>query len=147
MWFLWILIFEKKKKLKPECNLFLNCLFIQAVGMFLGEFSCLIAFQIIKTFNRVRRPNQEQNLGNQSFNPLIFLPPALCDMCGTSLMYVGLNLTYASSFQMLRGNGREIYITQIRILQTCTRYIKVVTKNFVVNEYLQVLDMYDAKLF
>lgn len=77
--------------------------FLQAVGMFLGEFSCLIAFQIIKTFNRVRRPNQEQNLGNQSFNPLIFLPPALCDMCGTSLMYVGLNLTYASSFQMLRG--------------------------------------------
>lgn len=138
---------KKKKKLKPECNLFLNCLFIQAVGMFLGEFSCLIAFQIIKTFNRVRRPNQEQNLGNQSFNPLIFLPPALCDMCGTSLMYVGLNLTYASSFQMLRGNGREIYITQIRMLQTCTQYMKVVTKNFVVNEYLQVLDMYDAKLF
>lgn len=129
------------------CNLFLNYLFIQAVGMFLGEFSCLIAFQIIKTFNRVRRPNQEQNLGNQSFNPLIFLPPALCDMCGTSLMYVGLNLTYASSFQMLRGNGREIYITQIRMLQTCTQYMKVVTKNFVVNEYLQVLDMYDAKLF
>lgn len=77
--------------------------FLQAVGMFLGEFSCLIAFQIIKTYNRIRRPNQEQNLGNQSFNPLIFLPPALCDMCGTSLMYVGLNLTYASSFQMLRG--------------------------------------------
>lgn len=134
-------------KKKPVFNLFLNCLFIQAVGMFLGEFSCLIAFQIIKTFNRVRRPNQEQNLGNQSFNPLIFLPPALCDMCGTSLMYVGLNLTYASSFQMLRGNGREIYITQIRILQTCTLYMKVVTKNFVVIEYLQVLEMYDAKLF
>lgn len=77
--------------------------FLQAVGMFLGEFSCLIVFQIIKTYNRVRRPNQEPNLGNQSFNPLIFLPPALCDMCGTSLMYVGLNLTFASSFQMLRG--------------------------------------------
>lgn len=97
-----------KKKI-PVCNLFFNCLFIQAVGMFLGEFSCLIVFQIIKTYNRVRRPNQEPNLGNQSFNPLIFLPPALCDMCGTSLMYVGLNLTFASSFQMLRGNGRDIY--------------------------------------
>ncbi|XP_022344733.2 solute carrier family 35 member F6-like [Crassostrea virginica] len=77
--------------------------FLQAVGMFLGEFSCLIAFQIIKLYNRKRNPSQEPNLGNQSFNPLIFLPPALCDMCGTSLMYVGLNLTYASSFQMLRG--------------------------------------------
>ncbi|XP_048733846.1 solute carrier family 35 member F6-like isoform X2 [Ostrea edulis] len=77
--------------------------FLQAVGMFLGEFSCLIAFQIIKLYHRVRHPDREQNLGNQSFNPLIFLPAALCDMCGTSLMYIGLNLTYASSFQMLRG--------------------------------------------
>lgn len=25
----------------------------------------------------------------QSFNPFLFLPPALCDMTGTSLMYVG----------------------------------------------------------
>jgi drug/metabolite transporter (DMT)-like permease len=41
--------------------------------------------------------------GTRSFNPLIFLPPALCDMTATSLMYIGLNMTYASSFQMLRG--------------------------------------------
>lgn len=38
------------------------------------------------------------------FNPFIFLPPAICDVLGTSLMYIGLNLTTASSFQMLRGN-------------------------------------------
>ncbi|CAD5123218.1 DgyrCDS11579 [Dimorphilus gyrociliatus] len=38
------------------------------------------------------------------FNPFIFYPPALCDMCATSIMYVGLNLTFASSFQMLRGS-------------------------------------------
>uniref|UniRef100_A0A5F5Q331 Solute carrier family 35 member F6 n=1 Tax=Equus caballus TaxID=9796 RepID=A0A5F5Q331_HORSE len=31
------------------------------------------------------------------------LPPALCDMTGTSIMYVALNMTSASSFQMLRG--------------------------------------------
>jgi len=42
--------------------------------------------------------------GNQSFNPFIFLPPAVFDMIGTSVMYLGLNLTYASSFQMLRGS-------------------------------------------
>ncbi|KAK3105041.1 hypothetical protein FSP39_015884 [Pinctada imbricata] len=72
--------------------------FLQAVGMFLGEFSCLIVFQIIKLSGR-----SSMNMGNQNFNPLIFLPAALCDMCGTSLMYVGLTLTYASSFQMLRG--------------------------------------------
>lgn len=28
----------------------------------------------------------------------------MLDMCATSLMYIGLNLTYASSFQMLRGS-------------------------------------------
>jgi len=41
--------------------------------------------------------------GNRSFNPLVLLPPAMCDMVATSVMYIGLNLTYASSFQMLRG--------------------------------------------
>lgn len=38
-----------------------------------------------------------------TFSRWIFLPPALMDMVATSTMYVGLNLTYASSFQMLRG--------------------------------------------
>lgn len=41
--------------------------------------------------------------GSKTFNPIIFIVPAMCDMIGTSLMYIGLNLTYASSFQMLRG--------------------------------------------
>lgn len=41
--------------------------------------------------------------GNQNFNPLIFFPPAIFDMISTSLMYIGLNMTTASSFQMLRG--------------------------------------------
>jgi len=39
-----------------------------------------------------------------SFNPLVFLPCALCDMCGTSLMLLGLLLTFASNYQMLRGS-------------------------------------------
>lgn len=38
-----------------------------------------------------------------SFSRLIFLPPAMMDMVATSTMYIGLNLTFASSFQMLRG--------------------------------------------
>lgn len=41
--------------------------------------------------------------GSSVFNPYILLIPALCDTCATSVMYVGLNMTYASSFQMLRG--------------------------------------------
>lgn len=75
--------------------------FLQAVGMFIGELTCLVVFAIIRCTHR-QAPPQE---GDQprGFNPLIFLPAALCDMCGTSIMYIGLNLTYASSFQMLRG--------------------------------------------
>ena len=33
----------------------------------------------------------------------------MLDMLATSTMYVGLNLTYASSFQMLRGNTNRFY--------------------------------------
>ncbi|XP_053877739.1 solute carrier family 35 member F6 [Malaclemys terrapin pileata] len=75
--------------------------FLQAVGMFLGEFSCLAAFYILLCRDRQRA---EPSLAPaQPFNPLLFLPPALCDMTGTSIMYVALNMTSASSFQMLRG--------------------------------------------
>lgn len=42
--------------------------------------------------------------GSRIFNPFILLVPALCDMFATSIMYIGLNMTYASSFQMLRGS-------------------------------------------
>lgn len=69
--------------------------------MFLGEFSCMAVFYILLCHDR-RSPEPKMNPG-QSFNPLLFLPPALCDMTATSLMYVALNMTSASSFQMLRG--------------------------------------------
>ncbi|XP_061610621.1 solute carrier family 35 member F6 [Phyllopteryx taeniolatus] len=75
--------------------------FVQAVGMFLGEFSCLAVFYILLCHDR-RRPVPNMNPG-QSFNPLLFFPPAMCDMLATSTMYVALNMTSASSFQMLRG--------------------------------------------
>ncbi|XP_030054521.1 solute carrier family 35 member F6 [Microcaecilia unicolor] len=75
--------------------------FLQATGMFLGELSCLAAFYLLLCRDR-RRP--ESNMTPpQPFNSLLFLPPALCDMTGTSIMYVALNMTSASSFQMLRG--------------------------------------------
>ncbi|XP_034756835.1 solute carrier family 35 member F6 [Etheostoma cragini] len=75
--------------------------FVQAVGMFLGEFSCIAVFYILLWYDR-RRPEPKINPG-QSFNPLLFFPPAMCDMMATSIMYVALNMTSASSFQMLRG--------------------------------------------
>ncbi|KAE9548381.1 hypothetical protein FO519_008408 [Halicephalobus sp. NKZ332] len=91
--------------------------FFQAICMFVGEFSCLIVFFIVHLFRKKmwnRRHIEGQGgavfdideSGEPSipkFNVFIFLPPALCDVLATSLMYIGLNLTSASSFQMLRG--------------------------------------------
>lgn len=97
--------------------------------MFFGEFLCLIVFFMNYAWKKYqwRRLNisgKKQcifqivvgndgagiiNLSSDSepalpqFSPLVFLPPACCDILATSIMYIGLNLTTASSFQMLRG--------------------------------------------
>lgn len=76
--------------------------FLQAVGMFLGEFSCLAVFYILRCRAAGSPDGGVEN--QQPFSPLLFLPPALCDMTGTSIMYVALTMTSASSFQMLRGS-------------------------------------------
>ncbi len=83
--------------------------FLQACGMFLGETMCMAAFFLLRW--RRRRalraagadPAQDPFTRPRTFSPLVFLPPALCDMTATSIQYIGLTLTYASSFQMLRG--------------------------------------------
>ncbi|XP_078068793.1 solute carrier family 35 member F6 [Mustelus asterias] len=75
--------------------------FLQAVGMFLGEVSCLAVFYIVLCYDRQR--TEPQMAPVRKFNSFLFLPPALCDMTATSIMYIALNLTSASSFQMLRG--------------------------------------------
>jgi len=73
--------------------------FVQAAGMFLGEFLCMLAYFVILAYKHIRK----QEITSAKFNPLIFVLPACCDMTATSLMYVGLTMTYASVFQMLRG--------------------------------------------
>jgi len=93
--------------------------FLQACGMFLGEMMCMVAFYIVKWYRERKRQrelaylrldanetspnNVDEPVQETPFNPFIFLPPALCDMTATSIQYIGLTLTYASSFQMLRG--------------------------------------------
>jgi len=91
--------------------------FLQACGMFIGEMSCMVAFYIVRWYNQRKRrreaardgdapvePADRSESGSEtSFSPFVFLPPALCDMTATSVQYIGLTLTYASSFQMLRG--------------------------------------------
>ena len=77
--------------------------FLQAVGMFIGEFTCLIAFQIYRFANKRKLAEGTLDLGSDDFSPFLLALPAVCDMLGTSTMYFGLTLTFASSFQMLRG--------------------------------------------
>lgn len=76
--------------------------------MFFGEFLCLLTFKTVFGLLRRRNDGSEDTnhlvKGNRQFSAFLLLPPALCDMTATSIMYTGLNLTYASSFQMLRGN-------------------------------------------
>lgn len=67
----------------------------QAVGMFLGELSCLVVFHILLCRDR-RMPEPKMN-PDQSFNPFLFFPPAMCDMTATSIMYVG---EYVANGQM-----------------------------------------------
>lgn len=79
--------------------------FLQACGMFLGEFTCIIVFFAV-TMIRKSTGNTSPSLiapDYKKFPMYVFWLPALCDMTGTSIMYLGLTLTYASSFQMLRG--------------------------------------------
>ncbi|VDM64131.1 unnamed protein product [Angiostrongylus costaricensis] len=91
---------------------------LQALCMFFGEFLCLVTFFAIYGYKKYwwNRSNISGELGSVAnitsdsepilpqFNPFIFLFPACCDILATSVMYVGLNLTAASSFQMLRGS-------------------------------------------
>ena len=76
--------------------------------MFTGEASCLVVFMIFYYYHKLVLKKSDcvmiQKFGSQKFSRYWFLIPALCDFLGTSLMYIGLNLTSASSFQMLRGS-------------------------------------------
>ncbi|XP_065199806.1 solute carrier family 35 member F6 [Planococcus citri] len=81
--------------------------FVQSCFMFLGEILCLIAFKTMFRYYTSRQVIVEDVdliRGSQNFNPFLFFPPAMFDMVATSIMYVGLELTYSSSFQMLRGS-------------------------------------------
>ncbi|KAJ8940915.1 hypothetical protein NQ318_017506 [Aromia moschata] len=89
-------------------NKHFNHPFFQASCMFLGEMFCLITFKTLYRIYSLRADGTEDvkelTKGNRNFNPLILFIPAMCDMTATSIMYIGLNLTYASSFQMFRGS-------------------------------------------
>lgn len=93
--------------------------------MFVGELSCLVVYFGVYYFRRrlwlkrnvIRESGQIFELDDElneeplipKFNIFIFLPPAFCDVIASSLMYISLNLTTASSFQMLRGDFGKLF--------------------------------------
>ena len=80
----------------------------------MGEMLCMVAYifyiNCCSSSPSSNIQNQEEDdskprtLLQKIKHQLIFLPPALCDVVATSMMYVGLNMTSASQFQMLRGS-------------------------------------------
>jgi drug/metabolite transporter (DMT)-like permease len=82
-------------------TVYFNHPFVQAFIMFCGEFLCLLAFYALIWRAQCKGTKIDRA---KPFNPIIFLLPALCDMTATSTMYIGLALTDASIFQMLRGS-------------------------------------------
>ena len=99
-------ISTKAADLAPTTNRYgesvkFNHPFFQALCMFFGEFMCLLVFFASRARAKATGAAFEEAKPHSAF---IFLVPALCDMTATSLMYVGLSLTDASVFQMLRGS-------------------------------------------
>ena len=74
----------------------------QAILMFIGESGCLVVYHL--TVVVAKRKGEEPQVAGEGFKPYFLLVPALCDLTATSMLYLGLSLTYASVAQMMRGN-------------------------------------------
>ena len=75
--------------------------------MFMGEMLCLFAYEAIYCFNKYHRhynllPMGEQE--NEKSTTLIWIIPAVLDLLSTSLLYIGLQMISAASFQMIRSS-------------------------------------------
>ena len=97
--------------------------FFQTACMFVGELLCLGVYYLTRLASAGGKSDKKEesetlvqndqlselNATNESeeqkpkLNPLVLWIPAICDLGGTTLLNVGLFLTYASVYQMLRG--------------------------------------------
>ena len=81
--------------------------YFQTATMFVGEFMCLFVYFGDRILNKPKTvpPSMPKKPGLKAkLGPLIFALPAGIDLCGSTLMMIGLGLTYASVYQMLRGS-------------------------------------------
>ena len=108
---------DYQNKSLADGNLFTHPYF-QAAIMFAGEFSVFGAYGIKKwRIAREAAKNPEkakmllspgtQQAGEKQLkmncNPLLLAIPALCDFCGSTLMFIALTMVPASVYQMMRG--------------------------------------------
>ena len=73
----------------------------------LGEMLCMLAYIVYtKCCQGTKDEDETKDDAKDTPTPkwYIFLPPALCDVVATTMMYVSLTMTSASQFQMLRGS-------------------------------------------
>ena len=76
---------------------------LQVTVMMLGESLCLLVFLLARPHPH---PHQQEKSGPPP-PPLLLLPPALCDLLVSSLTLLGLYLTSAHQYQMLRGQQED----------------------------------------
>ena len=75
----------------------------------LGESLCLIVFLLTRSQSQPQSQKSEKTCPAPP--PLLLLPPALCDLLVSTLTLLGLYLTSAHQYQMLRGEVFVIIIT------------------------------------
>lgn len=86
--------------------------YFQTATMFVGELMCLFFYFFTKLFTK-KKTQEEEPLQNkidvkpksckERLGPMIFALPAVFDLTASTLMMIGLGLTAASVYQMLRG--------------------------------------------
>lgn len=78
--------------------------FVQTWFMFLGEFLCMFLVVGQRLYKRYYSIPLEEGVDYmRPVPPFIFMIPSLCDFTASTTMYIGLTLTEASVYQMLRG--------------------------------------------
>uniref|UniRef100_A0A6P4ETL0 Solute carrier family 35 member F6 n=1 Tax=Drosophila rhopaloa TaxID=1041015 RepID=A0A6P4ETL0_DRORH len=74
--------------------------------MFLGEFLCFLVFKLIRLISSWRGPIADLDSiltqDRSEFSPLSMLLPTVLDAVASILLFTGLYLTYATSFQIIR---------------------------------------------
>lgn len=104
----------KSRGLNGDIHLFQKPWF-ETMAMFIGMFLCLICYWGVLLVQFLRRRSggaarpllsDEEKANRDSHGAKVYLyilAPASCDMCATLLMYIGLLMTTASVFQIMRG--------------------------------------------